>query len=95
MDTVIRIVDIILDDLKHMYHHRKDLIWFILFIATFSNIKLYHERTTDHGKATGKLYNLRLWVECTLLCNLQSCAQTHTILAIGLYELLGKKEDKR
>ena len=26
----------------------------------------YSERTTDHGKATGKLYHLRLRVECTL-----------------------------
>ena len=25
------------------------------------------ERTTDHGQATGKLYHLRLQVECTLL----------------------------
>jgi hypothetical protein len=24
------------------------------------------ERTTDHGQATGKLYHLRLRVECTL-----------------------------
>jgi hypothetical protein len=24
------------------------------------------ERTTDHGQATGKLYHLRLLVECTL-----------------------------
>jgi hypothetical protein len=26
----------------------------------------YPERTTDHGQATGKLYHLRLPVECTL-----------------------------
>jgi len=26
----------------------------------------YPERTTDHGQATGKLYHLRLRVECTL-----------------------------
>jgi hypothetical protein len=26
----------------------------------------YLERTTDHGQATGKLYHLRLRVECTL-----------------------------
>ena len=32
----------------------------------------YPERTTDHGQATGKLYHLRLRVECTLFCNLQS-----------------------
>jgi len=27
-------------------------------------------------------------VECTLFCNLQSWARTHTVLVIGLYELL-------
>jgi hypothetical protein len=32
----------------------------------------YPERTTDHGQATGKRYHLRLRVECTLSCNLQS-----------------------
>ena len=44
---------------------------------------------TDHGQATGKLYHLRLRVECTLFCNLQSRARTHAVLVIGLYELLG------
>ena len=34
------------------------------------------ERTTDHGQETGKLYHLRLRVECTLFCNIQSRAQT-------------------
>ena len=29
------------------------------------------QRTTDHGQTTGKLYHLRLRVECTLFCNLQ------------------------
>jgi hypothetical protein len=43
----------------------------------------------DHGQATGKLYHLRLQVECILFCNLQSRAQTHAILVIGLNELLG------
>jgi hypothetical protein len=43
---------------------------------------------TDHGQATGKLYHLRLRVECTLFCNLQSRALTHAVLVIGLYELL-------
>jgi hypothetical protein len=53
----------------------------LLLCATNSAIfQLYHgdqcywkpERTTDHGQATGKLYHLRLRVECTLFCNLQS-----------------------
>jgi hypothetical protein len=47
------------------------------------------ERITDHGQATGKLYHLRLRVECTLFCKLQSRARTHAVLVIGLYELLG------
>jgi hypothetical protein len=56
-----------------------DLIWFdLLCLTPFSAIfQLYHgdqfywwnkpeypERTTDHGKAIGKLYHLRLRVEC-------------------------------
>jgi hypothetical protein len=49
----------------------------------------YPERTTDHGQATGKLDHLRLRIECTLFCNLQSQARTHAILEIGLHELLG------
>jgi hypothetical protein len=49
----------------------------------------YPERTTDHGQATGKLYHLRLQVECTFFCNLQSRMRTHVVLVIGLYELLG------
>ena len=49
----------------------------------------YSGRTTDHGQATGKLYHLRLRVECTLFCNLQSRAWVHAVLVIGVYELLG------
>jgi len=67
-----------------------------VFNATFSNISaiswrpvlVYPERTTDPGQATGKLYHLRLRVEYTLFCNLQSWARTHAVLVIGLYELL-------
>ena len=36
----------------------------------------------DHGQATGKLYHLRLRVECTFFRNLQSRARTHAILVI-------------
>ena len=75
----------------------------MVFNATFSNISAISwqpvlvmeeagvpgERTTDHGQATGKLYHMRLRVECTLFCNLQSRARTHAVLVIGLYELLG------
>ena len=44
--------------------------------------------TTDHEQATGKLYHLRLRVEWTLFCSLQSWVRTHAVLVIGLYELL-------
>ena len=65
--------------------------------ATFSNISaiswrpvlVMEEAGENHGQATGKLYHVRLRVDCTLFCNLQSRAQTHAVLAIGLYELLG------
>jgi hypothetical protein len=43
----------------------------------------------NNRQATGKLYHLRLWVEYTLFCHLQSRARTHAVLVIGLYELLG------
>ena len=73
----------------------------LVFNATFSNISAipwqpvlvvegaeYSERPTDPEQATGKLYHLRLRVECTLFCNLQSWARTHAVLVIGLNELL-------
>jgi len=66
--------------------------------ATFSNISviscrpvLVVEEARVPGKnyrPTGKLYHLRLRVECTLFCNLQSRARTHAVLVIDLYELL-------
>ena len=74
----------------------------MVFNVTFNNISAISwqpvlvveeagvpERTTDHGQATGKLYHLRLRVECNLFGNLQSRARTHAVLVIGLYELLG------
>jgi hypothetical protein len=45
-------------------------------------------RFTDHWQVTGKRYHLRLQVECTLFCNIQSRARTHAVLVIGLHELL-------
>jgi hypothetical protein len=60
----------------------------LVFNATFSNISAISwqpvlvveeagvlERTTDHGQGTGKLYHLRLRVECT---------QLQAVLVIGL-----------
>ena len=46
------------------------------------------EENTDHWQATGTLYHLRLQVECTSVCNLQSRMRTLAALVIGLYELL-------
>ena len=74
------------------------MVWFLVFNATFSNISAISWQPVlvveearvpkeNHGKVTGKPYHLR--VESTLFRNLQSRAQTHTVLVIGLYELLG------
>ena len=76
------------------------MIDFLVFNATFSNISAISWRPVlvveeagvpgeNHGQATGKLYHLRLRVEYTFFCNLQSRVRTHAILVIGLYELLG------
>jgi len=78
------------------------LLDFLCFNATFSNISAISWRPVlvveearvpgqnhHHGQATAKLYHLRLRVECTLFCNIQSRARNHAILPIGLYELLG------
>ena len=45
----------------------------------------YSERTIDHGQVTGKLYHVRLRVECTLFCNLQSRTRTLAVLVIDVY----------
>ena len=78
-----------------------NLIWLILFNATFINIwaiswrpVLLVEETRvpeeNHRlwPTTGILYHLRLGVKCTLFCNLQSQARTHAVFVIDLYELL-------
>jgi hypothetical protein len=54
-----------------------------------ATVLVVEEAGENTGQATGKLYHLRLRVECTLFCNLQSRARTHAVLVIGLYELLG------
>jgi hypothetical protein len=87
--------------LKGMNDTRK-LVDFWSFNATFSNISAISWRPVlvveeagvpgeNHRtwQATGKLFNLRLRVECTLFCNLQSRARTYAVLVIGLYRLLG------
>jgi len=78
------------------------LYWliFLCFNATFSNISVISWRPVlvveeaavpgDNGKATGKFNHLKLRVECTLFCNVQSRARSHAVLLIGLNELLGK-----
>ena len=73
----------------------------LVFNATFSNISAISWRPVlvleeagvpgenhNPGQTTGKVYHLRLQVECTLFCNLQSWARTHAVLVIGLYEVL-------
>jgi hypothetical protein len=44
-------------------------------------------RTTDHGQANGKLYHLRMRVECTLFV-IYKAGANQRVLLIGLYELL-------
>ena len=81
--------------------YRFDFISFIAFNATFNNILTISRRPVlvveesgvpeqNHRpwETTGKPYHLRLRVECTLFCNLQSRVRTHVVLVIGLYELL-------
>ena len=53
----------------------------------------YPERTPEHGQATGKLYHMRLRVECTLFCYVHSWVLAHAVLVIGLYELLDPARD--
>ena len=74
------------------------LAWFLVFNATFSNISAISWRPVlvveeagvpGENHRTGKLYHLRLRVECTFFCNLQSRTRTHAVLVIGLNELLG------
>jgi len=69
-----------------------------VFNATFSNISAISWRPVLVVEEAGvpgenhrpwasnwKHYHLRLRVECTLFCNLQSRARTHAVLVIGLY----------
>jgi len=77
-----------------------DLIFFIFgFLTPISKIfqlyyddhfkwwkkLMYPERTTDNGQATGKLYHLRLRVECILFVIYKA------VLVIGLNELLSNR----
>jgi len=67
--------------------------------ATFSNIAAISWRPVlvveesgvpgENHRSTGKLYHLRVRVECTLFFYLQNRTRTHAVLVIGLYELLG------
>jgi hypothetical protein len=64
-------------------------IWILVFNATFSNISAISWRPVlmveeagvpgvnpDPGQANGKLYHLRLRVECTLVCNSWNIAES-------------------
>jgi hypothetical protein len=69
---------------------RHDIAEILLKVALKHQKSNQSSNANPHkGQAIGKLYHLWLRVECTFFCNLQSRAQTHTILVIGLYELLG------
>jgi len=83
--------DDLIDLVFGVYRHFQQYFSYIMATSFSGGRKKpeYPERTTDHGQATGKLYQLRLRVECTLFCNLQIRARTHVVLVIGLYELLG------
>jgi hypothetical protein len=86
--------------MKCIFHNSEvalnDFFW--CFSTIFSNISAISWRPAlvveeagvpgenDPEQATGKLYHLRLRVECTFFFNLQSWARTHVILVIGLYE---------
>jgi predicted secreted protein len=74
------------NDQYHQNEQSRFIYLFLVFNATFSNISAiswrpvlvmeeeYSERMTDYGQAIGKLHHLRLRVECTLFCILQSQA---------------------
>ena len=66
-----------------------------IMVTSFSGegSREYPERTPEHGQATGKLYHMRLRVECTLFCYVHSWVLTHAVLVIGLYELLDPARD--
>ena len=92
------------DKLYHMLLYRvhlawTDLIWFDFwcFNATFNNISAISWQPVLVVEEAGVLwenhrplvnYHLRLRVECTHFCNLQSRARTHAVLVIGLYDML-------
>ena len=73
---------VIFDDRNTTNNQRYFLIYLIV------SFQVCCRKRTNLLQSTGKLYHMRLWVECTLFCNLQSWARTHAVLVIGLYELL-------
>ena len=70
------------------FMHISHLISVNIFLEKFDTFLFVWSFSAQTLDATGKLYHLRLRVECTLFCNLQSWAWTHAVLVIGLYELL-------
>jgi hypothetical protein len=48
----------------------------------------YPERTTNYEQATGKLYHLRLQVECTIFIIYEAGHEPMSVLVMGLYEFL-------
>jgi hypothetical protein len=72
-----RIVQLMTD--RSRYFNPSKNYWFS-FNALCNEIFTPIAQTLD---AIGKLYHLRLRVECTLFNNLQSWARTHAVLVIG------------
>ena len=69
-----------------------------MFNATFSNVSAIWWRpfiVVEEARVPGKnqlpwaIDHLRLRIENTFFCNLQSRVQSHAVLVIGLYEVLG------
>ena len=71
-----------------------------MFNATFNNISVMSWRPVlvveeagvpgeNHRPWASNWKHLRLRVEWTLFCNIQSWVRTHAVLVIDLYELLG------
>ena len=95
MNTCISDVFKVFMTIDVFYCYIQKQIDFCCFNTTFSNISAISWRSVlvveeagvpgeNHRQATGKLYHLRLRVECTLFCNLQSRVRTHAVLVIDL-----------
>jgi hypothetical protein len=60
-------------------------------VITTGELERTDNNTLNYRKVRvrNQLYHLLLRIVCTFLCNLQIQVQTHAVLVIDLYELLG------